>query len=771
MRSIANVASTWACALCLTLCQLAPPSLAQTSSDLNAGLQVTQTAADLYTMSWWGVSGTAYFIQTSLDLITWHYIPLVEGGADAVNEWAFQSDAERMFIRLRYVPNYDPAQASTTDSDGDGVPDLDELDAGTDPFDADSLPPARLEFVSGADQHAVVGGVASAPLKVRVLRANTPVAGVPVTFQAVGTLSGAVSVTGTGPWASSSLLPSGSNGLTEVYWQAPGVPGACVIAAQLADGSGQSVQFVLSALSNGPSGGSGGSASGGGGGDWTTPTQVTWTLNQRDSWAEADNDTQDPAAMPGLLATAVAKATQDLSVADPTTHTTTLPGGEWHRFVPYSPFQTLFTPQIEHLPIAQAMVTWNGERIMNLYWQSLQLEVSSDGTMPPRLHLLAVRISADSSTLEPPEVLGLITLLQPSGNGAAELEEPLDTSLTAAGITFESGQLRLRPPHTSISPANGHFKSAGLFLMPVHFERDLDVADEDWDRMHACLAEALPGERLNLRLNGSQLPDGVVISDFSWELPDKTFADYQANIQTATVTPVTAADTVYTEVGFYFADGGGKTLTVSCTANGVPLQFKTTLNLLKPYYDLSTRVGEVQIALGETALQCGSGGDSPLGGISFTGTVEVPNHFAPGQWQFVQLVSPMRSRKLLLGPVQNFSLNGTTVLDNTYPYSGPYMTEEVETDVDSPSSPLTLELEEVTVGGDQFAMTLMFRPAGEASKYVPLAKARWHWQGIALRDGASWFLGGTPTPEVKVDGVTEESDHPTWTDNVQNGGF
>ena len=36
------------------------------------------------------------------------------------------------------------------------------------------------------------------------------------------------------------------------------------------------------------------------------------------------------------LATAVAKATQDLSVADPTTHTTTLPGGEWHRFVPYS---------------------------------------------------------------------------------------------------------------------------------------------------------------------------------------------------------------------------------------------------------------------------------------------------------------------------------------------------------------------------------------------------------------------------------------------------
>jgi hypothetical protein len=87
------------------------------------------------TLEWTSQAQTTYFIQYSSDLQQWDYLPLIEQGNSYGHIWNIDSNADKLFFRLKYTDalpsNEDPFEY---DFDGDSVSNLDELSQGTDPF-------------------------------------------------------------------------------------------------------------------------------------------------------------------------------------------------------------------------------------------------------------------------------------------------------------------------------------------------------------------------------------------------------------------------------------------------------------------------------------------------------------------------------------------------------------------------------------------------------------------------------------------------------------
>jgi hypothetical protein len=97
----------------------------------------TEVAQGAWKLDWNGVAGRTYFIQTSTDLVTWHYQPVMAFG-DGVWTTTLGSSSPKYFVRLFYCD--DPSvqsleQAMNADFDNDGVSNIDEITIlGTNPF-------------------------------------------------------------------------------------------------------------------------------------------------------------------------------------------------------------------------------------------------------------------------------------------------------------------------------------------------------------------------------------------------------------------------------------------------------------------------------------------------------------------------------------------------------------------------------------------------------------------------------------------------------------
>ena len=125
-----------------------PLSLAQTAADPNEGLQIKSSAVNPggFELSWYGRSGRAYFIlQSEDDMESWAHVPVMEAGIGAAIQWGLDSSASRSFFKLQWLDGYDIGTAGQTDSDLDGVSDLDELLTGTDPFETPPVEPPPLD--------------------------------------------------------------------------------------------------------------------------------------------------------------------------------------------------------------------------------------------------------------------------------------------------------------------------------------------------------------------------------------------------------------------------------------------------------------------------------------------------------------------------------------------------------------------------------------------------------------------------------------------------
>ena len=94
---------------------------------------ISKTTATTYSMSWTGLAGRTYFIQMSVDLQKWYYVPLISSGTGSALSAGFSFTGARSFLRLKYTD-----EPNTGDFDGDGLSNQDELSLGTDPFLADT---------------------------------------------------------------------------------------------------------------------------------------------------------------------------------------------------------------------------------------------------------------------------------------------------------------------------------------------------------------------------------------------------------------------------------------------------------------------------------------------------------------------------------------------------------------------------------------------------------------------------------------------------------
>lgn len=99
-------------------------------------------AAGTWDISWDGVPGRTYFLQFSLDLVTWTYAPVVEFGSSPSPYGADVQGADRFFVRLRYADAdwvATKGEAEDADFDGDGIPNWFEVEnLFSDPLDGGS---------------------------------------------------------------------------------------------------------------------------------------------------------------------------------------------------------------------------------------------------------------------------------------------------------------------------------------------------------------------------------------------------------------------------------------------------------------------------------------------------------------------------------------------------------------------------------------------------------------------------------------------------------
>lgn len=85
-------------------------------------------------LSWWGYEAHFYFVEHSVDLVSWSYFPLYEEGVGAALTLGFEEETDRRFWRLSYSDDPESALLST-DYNGIGLSAWDQIQLGYNPFD------------------------------------------------------------------------------------------------------------------------------------------------------------------------------------------------------------------------------------------------------------------------------------------------------------------------------------------------------------------------------------------------------------------------------------------------------------------------------------------------------------------------------------------------------------------------------------------------------------------------------------------------------------
>ena len=302
---------------------------------------------------------------------------------------------------------------------------------------------------------------------------------------------------------------------------------------------------------------------------------------------------------------------------------------------------------------------------------------------------------------------------------------------------------------------------------PAEIKRDEDQIDGNWQSVAGELARALPGQKINLRL---ELASGPAPTDLQWILPSKVFKDYTANAANGELIPIGTNDLNQEVVSFYWADSGTKVVKVKYKHEGVPGESEVTIEVAKPTTSLTATGSETTVG----TIDNSPGPYLYVLGVNFTGTVSVPAQFGVGKWAFMQLVTMNCSAKADSSQDDpSVRQDGGTYYDGiSYPYAGevPFDTGTTHGAEDLPNFPLRTNYRQYAVHFP-FTMYLMFTPPGSASKPVPLVKLPWSWEDAAIYDPEADPLSPwkkDPLNGVQVETSSETSAHPTWTDSAQN---
>ena len=253
---------------------------------------------------------------------------------------------------------------------------------------------------------------------------------------------------------------------------------------------------------------------------------------------------------------------------------------------------------------------------------------------------------------------------------------------------------------------------------------------------------------------------GFGIQTYQWTVPSKRDADWYADSSSSTEVPLT--NTTNSTVSFFWVDGGFKDVSCWITLTNaagtkVLLKAKTKFEVKRPTASISATINTAGVTVNSDYHEAGTWlhfGKRSSPGIRFCQTNSPPPGFA-GDYQFVQLVNPYRTRLLTNGTWQAWYGAG---LDSGYPYDTP-----TDCVLDAPGSPLNDQFLQKSVN-DAFQMWLMFKPSGDAN-WVPLRELDWWWNGGADA-GGGWHLtyGANSSAPTDADTTT----YPSWNHNAAN---
>lgn len=202
--------------------------------------------------------------------------------------------------------------------------------------------------------------------------------------------------------------------------------------------------------------------------------------------------------------------------------------------------------------------------------------------------------------------------------------------------------------------------------------------------------------------------------------------------------------------------------------NGQRFIAKTTFNVLKPTAKIYATGGTVGLDTNAyppyTTLHCGSPVVGSVG-MLFSNNVIAPSGYSGNiNLEWVQIITNLLRRVQTNDePAIWYHETATNVLDTLYPYPFNQPALPYPCTSDTPHSDQIAYYQAISYS-DSFDMWLMFKPDGVNSKWVPLRKVSWHWDGAGSKYGITWTLDSHTDPGNPND--IETSNFPTWTDNI-----
>ena len=318
-------------------------------------------------------------------------------------------------------------------------------------------------------------------------------------------------------------------------------------------------------------------------------------------------------------------------------------------------------------------------------------------------------------------------------------------------------------------------------------------------------ADAIVGQRMDLRMEVMDLPDGVTITGYKWTIPDVKFKSWTPD-QTKAVLETFSADDEdleRQEIQFYWVDAEPKM--VKCVATrsdgGMDVTATANFNVVAPEVTWNHTLGQMQLAASNNRVAVApalpnlppaafglynfvvrAGEDfPPANGMDWEAKVEIMAQGWPaGMWNFTQVIVHdtgteinENGQKTLVHYPKGAPTEASPVLDLEYPYRGfTYNTgknldfggvlAEFVNSGDSPNTSLggLRDLQKRT----EFKVYLMFRPPGTNSQYVPTKVMSWFGDGGAVKLGGNWSVR-TGATQGDGNGPQATNTHPIWMGN------
>ena len=325
-------------------------------------------------------------------------------------------------------------------------------------------------------------------------------------------------------------------------------------------------------------------------------------------------------------------------------------------------------------------------------------------------------------------------------------------------------------------------------------QTDYKELEEDQSVANKTHADAVVGQKMDLKVEVPGLPEGVTITGYQWTIPGVNFKSWTPNQTKAVLAPLAPGDRKNETIQFYWVDAGQKM--VSCVAtrsDGMEVSVTANFNVVAPDVTFNHTPGTVQFAgtkflagLGNVACPVGPGlPPATIGlynfatgnGTNWDGKVVMPAGWPGGEWDFTQIVtSNSQTFTLMNGEVnQTFHPAGPPSaanpdLDVEYPYRGQTFQTgpNFENSGDSPFTNL-VGLSALSRRND-FIVTLMFRPPGTNSQYVPTKSMAWFAKAVATNGAAGWVLNPASGQGFGA-GPRVTTTHPIWKANTTTSRF